>query len=272
MADILERIGKLLVQAERTNNEAEQDVFFKTAPELAPNYSVELEVARQAVTNKELRESPVNKRIMIGEKGKPLNAVFCMLAMEIGLAQGLRFNIAHNSTYVIAFGFPSDIRVTEAMYAHLSHQMVQSCEEYLAKGEWRGEMNTVFNRRTYMYETKPVRKNVARRCFYEAFIERVGRRLREAKREAEAAVAEQLVTVAANGETESKSTALVLKGKEVEVRDYYKQTSTARGSWRGNSGNTCYSNVSRTAGAEAGSRARLGGQQSLPGARKGIGG
>lgn len=264
----LEQIGKMLIQAERTDNEAEQNIFFEKAQKLASKYSVELEVARQAVTDKELREQPISKRIPIGDSGKPLNAVFCRLFMNIGEAQDLKFNIAHNSTYVIAFGFPSDIRIAEAMYAHVSVQMVEEANRFIKSGTWRGDT-------TYDYNTgrhKPVHARVARRCFYEAFSSRVGSRLRQAKRQQETEMAEQQVVVTnEEGVEESTSTALVLKGKSVEVSDFYSRTSNARGSWKGGSGNTYTSTSGRSAGTSAADRARLGGQQSLPSQRKQIG-
>lgn len=266
MADILERIGKILVQAERTSNEHEQNLFFEKAQKLARQYSVELERARQAVTNKELRETPVNKRITIGERGKPLNAVFCELFMAIGRTQDLKFNIAHNSTYVIAFGFPSDIRIAEAIYAHVSVQMVDMANAFIKKGEWRDEM--MWDERRVCH--RPVHARVARRQFYEAFSMRVGSRLYSAKKEVDEKVAEEEVTVATDTGTTSTSTALVLKKKRVEIDEFYSQTSTARGSWGGNR-NTYTSNTGHNAGTEAGGRARLSGQQSLPGARKQLG-
>lgn len=259
----IQQIGKFLVQAERSTNENERDAYFAKAQELASKYSVELEVARKLATKAEKRETPIQKTIDIGEPKKPLNAVFCSLFMDIGRAQDIKFNIAHNSTYVVAFGLPSDIRIAEALYAHIAPQMIKEATTFVAAGSWRGEQTWC----TGTYRMKPVTARVARRCFYEAFIGRVGSRLMQAKREVEANVADEVVQTS-DGEM---STALVLKGKEVEVSDFYKQTSTAKGSWKGNRGNTANSNAGRSGGHEAGGRARLGGGQSLPGGRKAIG-
>lgn len=252
----VEKIGKLLILAERTDNEAEQNAFFEAAQRLASQYSVELEVARQAVTNKEKRETPTNKHIQIGERGKPLNATFCSLFMGIGRAQDLKFNIAHNSTYVIAFGFPTDIAITEAMYAHISIQMVEMANAFIKKGEWKTD--TTWDEKTWSY--KPVHARVARRCFYEAFTQRVGSRLMAAKHEAEASI---VVPEA------STSTELVIRGKQLDVSDFYKQKSTARGSWRGGN-NTYHSSTGSSAGARAGDNARLGGQRGITGGKKAI--
>jgi hypothetical protein len=269
MPDIVETIGKLLIQAERSSNEAEQDAYFKMAQKKASQYSVELEVARQSVTNKELRETPVSKKIQIGERGKPLNATFCELFMSIGRAQDLKFNIAHNSTYIIAFGFPSDIRVTEAMYSHVSVQMVEMANAFIKGGTWKGD--TTWDARTFRH--KPVHSRVARRCFYEAFTKRIGLRLREAKREAEKDLKDEMVSVTdgvgtdENADWNTVSKELVMKGKEVEVSDFYHRNSDARGSWKGSS-NTYTSSSGYSSGRNAADNARLGGQQSLPGTRK----
>jgi hypothetical protein len=261
--DITERIGKLLIQAERTNNEAEQNAFFEKAQKLASTYSVELEKARQAIAHHEKREDPINKRIQIGEPKKPLNAVFCSLMMEIGRAQDIKFNIAHNSTYVIAFGFPSDISVMEAMFAHISHQMVEMANAFIKAGEWRNDKT--WDEKTWSW--KPTHARVARRCFYEAFIERIGFRLAKAKREAERELQEKDT---ADHVAAEAGTALVLVKKREEVDGFYAKTSTARGSWRGGN-NTYTSTTGSSSGRAAGDRARLGGQQSLPGARKQLG-
>lgn len=265
----IEKIGKLLQQAsDKGATEKEQDAFFRMAQKLASKYSVELEVARQAITNKQLRETPTQKRIQIGQAGKPLNAVFCGLFMDIGRAQGLKFNIAHNSTYVIAFGFPSDIKIAEAMYAHVVVQMVEMADAFIKGGTWKGD--TTWDPNTWRH--KPVHARVARRCFYESFSSRIGARLMEAKRETEKEMADEQVEVTNDaGTTEKVGTDIVLKSKAVEVSDFYESTSTARGSWKGNRGNTYTSNSGYSGGRDAANRARLGGQQSLPGGRRQIG-
>ena len=258
-----EQIGKLLIQAERTDNVEEKQAFFAKAQKLASTYSIELELARQKVLKGEKRETPIQKRIDIGEPGKPLNAVFCTLGTEIGEANDIRFNIAHNSTYLVAFGMPSDIAVLEAFYAHIAPQMIKAGDKWVRDGEWKGEMTWC----TGTHRMKPVTARVARRCFYEEFIAEIGRRLRRAKREAEAAAIEAqpetevMERVEENGSESlvTRETSLVLAEKAVEVADFYKQTSRARGTWKGNRGNTANSNGARSAGRTAGSNAYLGG-------------
>ena len=42
----------------------------------------------------------------------------------------MRFAVAHNSTYVTAFGFPSDIEMTERIYEAVLPQMVRDWIAY----------------------------------------------------------------------------------------------------------------------------------------------
>jgi hypothetical protein len=62
-------------------------------------------------------------------------------------------------------------------------------------------------------------------------------------------------------------TALVLRNKEIELRDHYRTQSKARGRWRATSSAAGYSSAARRAGDRAGQQARLGGSPELPGAR-----
>jgi hypothetical protein len=264
--EILDKLAKVLTQAERAATNEEAEAFFQKAQLLASKYSIDLAMARAHTHNKEKREQPTQKRVQIGEKGKPLNATFCELFMSIGRANDLKFNIAHNSTYVIAFGFPSDIELTEALYAHISMQMIEMANEFIKGGTWKGD--TTWDLNTYRY--KPVHSRVARRCFYEAFTSRIGSRLREAKAQAEAEAKATEVQHYTAEEIASTGTDIVLKGKAVEVSDFYKSTSTARGSWRGGSGNTYTSNTGRSAGHSAANNARLSGQRGIGGGKKAI--
>ena len=69
-------------------------------------------------------------------------------------------------------------------------------------------------------------------------------------------------------DTNEPGTALVLASKREELDEFYAKRSNARGSYRGTK--ATYSSSSRSAGSNAANSARLSGQQSLPGARKGL--
>lgn len=183
---ITERIGKLLAQAEGTDNQAERDVFMAKAQSLATHHSVDLAKARHAVTAKE-RTVPITRQVRLGEKGTRGLNTLVELITNIGSAQGVQATIAHSSTWVNFFGFAEDIDVTEALYASLATQMVTASEEFKATGEWRKD--TVYSYRLDDY--KPVSWLSARLDFQQAFAIRVGVRLTVARNEAEAEIVER---------------------------------------------------------------------------------
>jgi hypothetical protein len=116
-------------------------------------------------------------------------------------------------------------------------------------------------------QERVLRHEARQRQFYEAFIHRIKMRLAQAKRAAEA----EKVTVTSSDGVASESTgALVLVRKKDAVRDYYNTNNNARGTWGGNR-NTYTSASGQRGGVEAGDRARLGGQQALPGSKKQLG-
>ena len=65
-------------------------------------------------------------------------------------------------------------------------------------------------------------------------------------------------------------TAIALRNKDLELKDYYRQTSKARGTWRATSATAGYSSAARRAGDRAGRRAKLGGDGELAGARSAL--
>ncbi|OOK64472.1 hypothetical protein BZL30_9170 [Mycobacterium kansasii] len=58
-----------------------------------------------------------------------------------------------------------------------------------------------------------------------------------------------------------------MRDKEVELRDYYRGASRARGTWQAHRASAGYSSAARRAGDRAGRQARLGQSPELPGAR-----
>ena len=274
MSDLMDKIGALLLKAERSDNEHEQDAFMKKAQQLATLASIDLEAARLRQETKEKRETPEARHVQLfdwADKSQT-KSYFIELFMAIGRANDLRFLISNRNAYVIAHGFPSDIDVTEALYQSLSLQMVQSAEQYLKRKEYREEWVTYetqvpgtsfgFWGNEVVSKRKRMDGRTARRNFYDGFRNRISERLHEAKREAVASV-DPFET--ATGETESA--ALVLKRKVDEVEDFYQSKLPKRsGSWRGG-GNTTYSKSANAAGSSAGSRANMGGGASISGKR-----
>jgi putative metallohydrolase (TIGR04338 family) len=281
----LARIASLLRQAEGTSNEHEADAFMRAAQRLATTHSIDLSVARVHTAKREAREEPVIKHIDIGPSGKRGLRTFAQLFLACGRPNDLTFDIAHNSSYVIAYGMPSDIAVAESLYASLAVQMVRASDAYVrsdahkndrmviyrgdhyddAKGEWR-----------YVERTKPVPTPTARINFQQAFAQRLERRLTEAKNEAQSEVVDHArqERAAATGDlvdNEPTSTELAIREKAVEIRDFRKAHTTARGSWKGGRAASGHSDRARMAGDRAARQARLSGEQTIGGAPTALG-
>lgn len=271
-SDILDKLAKILNQAEKASTQEEADAFFERAQMLSTKYSIELSVARSHVAKSQQREMPTVETIDIGEQGSHNLSVFCELFMAIGQPNDITFNISNKSTYVVAFGMPSDIEVTKAIYASVVQQMMQAVNEFIRKGEFKNEMTTVWSARKGTWVTKPVDTRVAKRTFFDGYTSSIAYRLAMAKQKAEVeAIREQDEQMA--GSDESSSTALVLANKREEIAEFYKSRSTARGSWRGgNKSHYSQSYSSREAGRTAGNRAILGSSGSIAASgRKAIG-
>lgn len=255
---MLTRIGGLLRQAESTDNPHEADAFLAAAQRLATSASVDLAVARAHATAKERRATPVQRLITIGEAGKKGLRTYAQLFLAIAAANDVQCDITATSTVIYAYGFTDDIDVCEALYSSLLVQMVRASDSYLRSGTYRNEttVRTVVERRGGRQVRTRVRKPVAgvtaRLNFQSAFAARIGTRLAEAKQDTER-----------EAEKSAPGTALVLRGKELELRDFYRTTSEARGSWRGNRV-AAWSTDAQRAGDRAGRTARLGNSPELP--------
>ena len=130
----LDRIAALLVKAERSDNPHEAEAYLAKAQALATQASVDLAVARALTARREAREQPVSATITIGERGKRANTHLVSLFVVVGQCNSLQVDIAHNSTYVIAYGMPSDIELVEALFGSLATQMTASATTWLAVG------------------------------------------------------------------------------------------------------------------------------------------
>lgn len=251
---VLDRIAALLAKAERTEHVAEAEVYLAKAQALATQSSVDLAVARARTARREAREQPTQRTITIGERGKRANTHLVTLFVTVGHCNGLQVDVAHNSTYVIAYGMPSDLELAGALFGSLATQMTASANAWLTLGEWRDD--TYISRDGWR---KPHTAQTARAAFYRGFIERIGRRLVEARDEVIARAETTVVQVADEIESQGTTTgALVLRAKEAEVRSFYRSSSTARGSWSGYSGSvTRHGGEASKAGRRAAANARL---------------
>lgn len=273
----LTRIAALLRKAEGTDNEHEAEAFLQAAQRLATLASVDLAVARSHTERRERRPVPAQRAVVIGESGKRGLRTYVELFLSIGRANNLTCDIARDSTRVHAFGFDTDIDMTETLYASLVVQMVRASDAYIKSGDYALEKVirrvTVTApgrnggwRREDRYVEKPVHATTARINFQQAFARRIGARLAQAKQETE----ERLV--AEQPAAEGAGVALVLRNREVELADHYRAHSTARGTWSGSRAAVGAAERSRQAGDRAGRRARLAPDRAIGGQRTALGG
>lgn len=263
----LDRIAALLAKAERSDNEHEAEAYLAKAQALATQSSVDLAVARARTARREAREQPASRTVHIGEPGQRANKHLVTLFVVVGRCNGVQMDIARNSTYVIAYGMPSDLDMVDALYASLATQMATSAAHWLAAGEWR--IDSYISRDGWK---KPHTAQTARAAFYRAYTERIEVRLDEARKEVIAAAEQQHVDVLPEeaGRTPGHGAvattgALVLRAKEAEIRAFYRQSSTARGSWSGYTGAVSRNGGRAShAGRDAASRARLSTAKGLP--------
>lgn len=266
---LLSKISALLRQAEGTDNEHEAQTFMQAAQRLATAASIDLALARAHDPAARTNTTPVSRQITIGEARKRGLKTYVQLFAVIAAANDVTVDVAHNSTYVLAYGFESDIDTCEALYTSLVIQMVAASDAYLKSGAYKGETAERVVTKDYGWRTRKVVEQTqlspitARLNFQSAFAARIGTRLSQARD----AAREEALSAAPDGTKTAASTALVLRNKEIEVRDFYREQSTARGSWRPSSASAGYSEAARRAGDRAGRRAKIGADREFGGSR-----
>ncbi|MGZ6792016.1 MAG: DUF2786 domain-containing protein [Mycobacteriales bacterium] len=244
---VLDKIGKLLAQAEGTDNEHEADAFVTRAQELATTHAVDLELARARQAARRLKgveEQFEQRRLVIGERGKRGNRQLVLLYLVVAQANDVLVNVATDSTFVLGFGHPADLDVVEQLWASLATQMAAAAARRLRAGEHR---------------TAGVAAVSWRLSFYEGWLHAVQQRL-TAARERALRSHEQ----AHDGAGPAASGALVLREKAARVRAFHDEQSEARGSWRGARGDRRVSGSAWSAGERDGRLARLGEPEVAP--------
>jgi hypothetical protein len=239
---MLARIAALLRQAEGTDNAHEAEAFMAAAQRLATATSIDLAVARSHAHKRTPVQLPIQRTVSIGAAGSRGLRTFVQLFVVIALANDVRCDVASNSTYVYAYGFAEDIDASHALYASLVVQMVRASDAYISSGVHR-----------------PTPTITARLNFQLAFGARVGQRLTETR--------EQTEREAKTDCRRPPGTAIALRNKEIELRDYYRGASKARGTWQASRASAGYSSAARRAGDRAGKRARLGNSSELSAAQ-----
>ena len=234
---LVDRVGKLLAQAEGTDNEHEAAAFVERAQQLATAYAVDLEKARARQAARRVPEPLVQERVEIGPRGRRGNRHRVLLFSVVASANDVLVNVAHDSTYVLGFGHRADLEVVERLWASLAVQMTVAAQRRLDAGEHR---------------TSGTAAQTWRLSFYDGWTAAVGERLQAARVRA-------VAQATSEDETGTPGTALVLRAKEERVQSFYAEHSSARGSWRGAySGRTAVDRRATARGRADGERADLG--------------
>ncbi|MDT7537619.1 MAG: hypothetical protein QOI82_1204 [Actinomycetota bacterium] len=243
---LVDRVGKLLAQAEGTDNEHEAAAFVERAQQLATEHAVDLELARARQRDRQHRgggEPLVQERLAVGQRGQRGNRHRVLLYTVVAAVNDVMVNVSHDSSYVLGFGHRSDLEVVERLWSSLAVQMAAAAQRRMDKGEHRAAGVTGLSWRL---------------SFYDGFIDAVSTRLQRAR---EVAIEQRQPSEVAG----EPSTALVLREKSERVQSFYDTASDARGSWRGAwSGRTRSSRTARESGRTDGARADLG----QPGVRR----
>jgi hypothetical protein len=216
----VQRIAALLAKAERTDNAAEAEAYLMKAQALATAASIDLAFARAAQPSS--RAEPETRTLTIGERGKRANRHLVALFIALAHNNDAHVDVAHDSTFVIVYGMPSDIDVVEQLFNSISVQMVISSRTWVSLGEWRGQ--TYVSSRTR--RRKPHTAQTARTAFMTAYIARIDERLAKARQE----------TQQADHRVRSSHGALILREKAAEIDAFHRANSAARGRWSGYSG------------------------------------
>ena len=132
---MLDRVSKLLNQAENAGTPEEAATFMAKAQELAAINAIELSVARAHQAKKEKAQEPEERRIQVNPYTRKINrAHFIKLAMHIADVNDISYLIGGRDYTLNCVGFPEDLDVLEAMYTHLAVYMVAECDAALKAG------------------------------------------------------------------------------------------------------------------------------------------
>ena len=229
---MIDKVSKLLAQAERAGTPEEAEAFFEKAQLIAATYSIELAKARAHTAKKNRRDTPIRRTYDLADVKKNNRKHLTRLYLAIGECNDVLLDIGMTSPILYPYGFAADIDVVEAIFAKVAPQMVRAADEFIRSGGHKMGSEKVDGR-------------VARTCFYDSYIFKIQRRLQQARRQA-------VEEATGNG----TGTELVLADKSREVRDYYKATTQATARWDGPK-RTGFSMAAAKAGARAGEQARL---------------
>lgn len=252
MSKSLDRLSKIIAQADRAGTEEERATYMEKAQEMSALIGVELAVARAHHAAKE-RELPIKRAVQLNDwSAKPqLRQAMFDLWCAVADNHDLRYTFDTGLYRASCYGLPSDIDLSEKLYTTLAVQMVREADEVI--------------KHTNILQTYGVNGRVWRFSFYEGFAARVSGRLWEAKRKAAAKIDDA-------EPVGSTSTAIVLRDKKEEINAFYEEETAHLKirEWRRDTGYTQdYTGNARRAGSAAADRANIGARDNdLAGGRK----
>lgn len=166
MSDMTDKIAALLRKAERTTNEHEAEAFFTKAQELAAKHAIDLMVARQRMHEGEADPlgSLGRTTVKLGSSYERADITLLHVIAEVNDCKAVWMR---GMKMGALYGYETDRVNVELLYTSL---LMHVSREALAYG-----------RQSHL---KGMELYVARRTFREAFADRIGTRLKEARRTA----------------------------------------------------------------------------------------
>lgn len=253
---IMAHVSKIYAQAEAPGRTVEEkQAFLERAQTLATRHQIDLAILRKKQAD--LHEDADRERPITGKlfdlRALP-NVTHRNLVVElgsaVGRAHGAQCTIRGRSEYLTFYGFPEDIALTELMITRVTPMMFDAADDYVASDERKAS---------------GVAATSARIAFCQSFASEVGRRLREAVRQTTEKAVEADMLEIGDGSAETTGTALAIRAKELEVRDYVAQEfkkQGVRGSWKG-SRSSDWGSGSYNAGKSAAKNANLFGRREI---------
>jgi hypothetical protein len=133
MSKTLDRIAKVLNQAENAATPEEAAAFMERAQHLSTLAQIDLAVARAHTVNKEKREEVEVRRVQVSPYSRRFNRKYFTDLGDV-IAGANDCKCLFGKYQLIVTGFPSDIDTVEALFGILAVQMVSECDTALKRG------------------------------------------------------------------------------------------------------------------------------------------
>jgi hypothetical protein len=230
----IDTVAALLAKSERTDSQEEAEAYLAKAQHLATLHAIDLAALAASQSTKDPRPTKLIQRtIQVGEPRRAANTHLVQLFTAIARPNDVLVDVARNSTYVIAYGAEDDVDTVEAIWLACAPRMVALAQAWMKSRRWEGDTTPTYQRGVGIVDA-PINGRTAKATFMVAFISRIGARLQEARKSA-VAEADASPSPRPSG-LGGGSAELVLAKKSDQVRSFHRETSKARGSWRGYGG------------------------------------